>query len=220
MFARAPSHLQGRRCYVPVMNSRITTLAQVAKGLGLSSFILALAVNASAAALFSKGPERFKLEASKGKTPTFRVLSDSMTKQALAMGVISMINAQPEVTPKLPMTNYVDLKFDTLTIEPVSKNSKKLEMSLKISGYTVDLDQTIDRDKFLAGQTVEVKFPASNRTVAMYDVESRGTLKMKLNPDHQSITLENVYAKMSFDSPLGDSGQEVVQFSGIGKRLP
>jgi hypothetical protein len=167
--------------------------------------------------LFSKGSETFKIENQKGQTPTFRVLSDSMTKQALAMATIGMLNAQDEVKPKIPLNSYIDLKFQSLTLEPATK--KDLRMSVKLSGYTVDLDQTINKQDLLSGKVIEVQYPKTQKDVAMYSVESNGKLKLHLEKATQNLILENVEAKMNFESPMGDDGSETVKFSGTAKRV-
>lgn len=183
----------------------------------LSLFLTWQSLAAQGSELFAKGPETFQIQNQKGQTPTFRVLSDTMTKQALAMAAIGMINAQDEVQPKLPLTQYLDLKFQTVTLTP--EGADKLRMKLKLSGYPVDLEQTISKKELLSGQPIEVRYPRTESDVAMYSVESQGHLRLRLDRARQTLMLENVEAKMSFDSPLGDSGSEAIKFSGTAKRI-
>jgi hypothetical protein len=182
----------------------------------LSLWIL-LATPSHAAELFNKGRETFQILNDKGQTPTFRVLQDSMTKQALAMAAIGLINAQDDVKPKLPMTGYVDLKFQTLTLTPEGKD--KLKMKLKLSGYPIDIDQTISKSDLLSGKKIEVRYPEKESELAMYTVQSSGLLRLHLEKAAQTLILETVDAKINFDSPLGDSGDEAVRFSGRAKRI-
>jgi hypothetical protein len=176
-----------------------------------------LTAQAEAKLLFAKGTESFKIENTKGQTPTFRVLSDSMTKQALAMATISMLNAQEDVQPKIPLNSYIDLKFQTLTLTP--QKGRDLQVTLKLSGYSVDLDQMINKEALLQGKEIEVVYPKTSKDVAVYTVESNGRLKMHLDKASQVLILENVEAKMTFESPLGDDGSEKIQFSGKAKRI-
>lgn len=181
------------------------------------SLSLLLSAPVFATELFAKGAETFTIKNQKGETPTFRVLSDSMSKQALAMAAIGLLNAQDEVKPKIAVEPYLDLKFQTLTLTPTGKDG--IELKLKLSGYTVDLDQTISKRDLLSGASVEVRYPKTEKDVAMYSVDSSGSLKMHLEKATQTLILENVEAKMTFESPLGDNGSESVKFSGTAKRL-
>ena len=182
---------------------------------------ISVSAPASGSELFVKGPETFKFQDAKGETPTFRVLTDSMSKRALAIGVITLINSEKSVHPKMPITDYVDLKFQTLRIEPVLKSPDKLQMTLKISGYPIDIDQTIIRKDFLSGQLIEVRYPKKSRDVMMYNVETDGNMAMKWDMKADVLIFNEVRAKLSFDPPMsmGDSETESVKFSGIGKRL-
>lgn len=183
------------------------------------TLFLALA-NAEAASspLFTKGAERFVIQDQKGKTPEFRVLDGGGTEQALALAVISILNAQPQVEPKIPARDYVDLKIQELKLEPESKTSKRLLMTLKLSGYDVEFAETIDRSKFESGAPIEIKFPQKNKSVAMFHITSSGLLKMKFDPKAGIILLNDVRAKLDYESPLGDSGREAIQFQGKGIR--
>jgi hypothetical protein len=181
------------------------------------SLLMLASFNTHAAELFEKGRETFQIQNQKGQTPTFRVLQSSMTKQALAMAAIGLLNAQDEVQPKLPMTQYVDLKFQTLTLVPEGKDT--LRMKLKLTGYTLDLDKTISRKELLSGKVINIQYPRTESEVAMYTVASNGALKLRLDKATQTLILENVEAKMNFDSPLGDSGTESIRFAGIAKRV-
>lgn len=171
-----------------------------------------------APALFAKGQERFVVQDAKGKTPEFRVLDGGGTEQALALAVIALLNAQPEVEPKIPARDYVDLKVQELKLEPESKASKNLLMTLKLSGYDVEFTETVDRKKFESGAPIEIKFPQRKKTVAMFHVESSGLLKMKWDAKAGSVVFTDVRAKLDYDSPLGDSGREAIQFQGKGLR--
>lgn len=175
-------------------------------------------VNAASSPLFTKGAERFVIQDQKGKTPEFRVLDGGGTEQALALAVIAILNAQPQVEPKIPARDYVDLKIQELKLEPESKTSKRLLMTLKLSGYDVEFTETVDRSKFEAGAPIEIKFPQKNKSVAMFQITSSGLLKMKLDPKAQMLILSDVRAKLDYESPLGDSGREAIQFQGKGIR--
>lgn len=181
------------------------------------SLLLAVSFNARASDLFAKGRETFQIKNQKGQTPTFRVLHDTMTKQALAMAAIGLLNAQDEVQPKLPLNRYVDLKFQTLTLVPEGKD--RLRVKLKLTGYTVDLDQTIAKQDLLSGKPIDIRYPKTESEVALYTVESNGALRLHLDKATQTLVLENVEAKMNFDSPLGDSGSESIRFTGTAKRV-
>lgn len=175
-------------------------------------------VKAASSPLFAKGAERFVIQDQKGKTPEFRVLDGGGTEQALALAVISILNAQPQVEPKIPARDYVDLKIQELKLEPESKTSKRLLMTLKLSGYDVEFTETIDRARFEAGAPIEIKFPQKNKSVAMFHITSSGLLKMKFDPKAESLILNDVRAKLDYESPLGDSGREAIQFQGKGIR--
>lgn len=175
-------------------------------------------VQSSSPTLFGKGVETFILQDSKGKTPEFRVLDGGGTEQALALGVIALLNAQPQVEPKIPARDYVDLKLQELKLEPESKTSKRLLMTLKLSGYDVEFIQTVDRQKFESGAPIEIAFPHKDKTVAMFHVVSSGVLKMKYDAKSGTLVLNDVRAKLNYDSPLGDSGTESIQFQGKGLR--
>ena len=192
-----------------------------------SAFALASASQAATAAkpatsgsvpLFSKGQERFILKDAKGKTPEFRVLDGGGTEQALALAVIGILNAQPQVEPKIPARDYVDLKVQELKFEPESKTSRQLLMTLKLSGYDVEFIERVDRKKFESGAPIEIRFPQKSKTVAMFHIESSGLLKMKYDPKTGDLILNDVRAKLDYDSPLGDSGKEAIQFQGRGLR--
>ena len=185
------------------------------KTLVLSLFLAATAAHASE--LFSKGSETFKIENAKGQTPTFRILSDSMTKQALAMAAIGALNAQDEVRPKIALTPYVDLKVQTLTLTP--EGADKLHAKLKLSGYNVDLDQRLSKKELLSGQTITVKYPKTTKDVAMYTVTSSGNLRLHLEKAKQVLILENVEATMNFESPMGGAEDEAIQFAGLARRV-
>ncbi len=194
-------------------------LAMAALSFSTTTFsTTAFSTTAFSGELFAKGAETFKIQTAKGETPSFRVLSDSMSKRALAIGVITLINADKSVQPKLPMTDYVDLKFQSLVIEPVSKTPDKLQMTLKISGNLVELNQTINRESFVSGKVIEVKYPRSAREIMMYNVESEGQMKLKWEKKEDRVVLDEVRAKLSFEPLMGESEVESVKFSALGKR--
>lgn len=182
------------------------------------SFVTASA-QAATGALFANGAsETFKLQDKNGKTPEFRILDGGGSEQALALGVIATLNAQAEVQPKLPMQNHVDLKLQSLKFEPLSKTSKELAMMIKLSGYEIEFKETVNRAKFESGANIEINFPQKEKQLAMFNVESSGKLKMKFDPKTQTLLLSDVQAKMKYESPLGDNGQETIQFTGKGIR--
>jgi len=189
----------------------------MSKSLVLSLIVL-FSLRAFSSDLFSKGAETFTIQNQSGQTPTFRVLSDSLTKQALAVAVIGVLNAQDSVQPKIPVSPYLDLKFQTLTLTPEGRDG--LALKLKLSGYDVDLSQTISKQELLSGKTVVVRYPETEKEVAMYTVDSGGSLKMRLEKAKDRLILEDVDAKMTFESPLGDEGSEAVHFSGTANRRP
>lgn len=167
--------------------------------------------------LFAKGIENFKIQDKSGKTPQFRVLDDGLSEQALALGIIAALNAQETVQPKIPVREFIDLKFESMKVEPLSE--KELAISLKLSGYEMWIEKTIDKVKFLLGETIEIKVPESEKQIAMYNVTSSGKVKMRLNKMSNEIIFDDVSAKMNFTTPLGDDGSESVKFSGKGIRL-
>lgn len=152
----------------------------------------------------------YNIKNAKGETPSFRVLDKTVTEQALALAAITALNT--EGGQKIPVTNYVDLKFQQLTLKPIDAHI--LALRLKLSGRDVDLEKTVSKDDLLKGKTITVDYPKTEKDVAMYDVTSSGQLKMHLDKASGDIILENVEAKMSFESPLGEDGTERVQFSG------
>lgn len=204
--------------------NQMTLVSKTARNMQLVLGLVALMSTSQAfgeQALFSKGAETFNIENKSGQTPTFRVLSGSMTKQALAMAAASLLNAEDDVKPKIPLNPYFDLKFQTLTLTPLKDERLKkdqLRMTLKLSGYAVDLDQTISRTDLLLGKVIDVIYPKTEKDVAMYSVESSGRMKLHLEKPSQSLILENVEAKMSFSSAIGEDGKESVQFSGKARR--
>jgi hypothetical protein len=172
----------------------------------------ALATNTTP--LFSKGDEIFKFENAKGQQPVFRILDDSMTEKALAVAAIATLNTQGHVEPKIPMQDYIDLKFQTLKFSPPKRDSKQVDLSVKVSGYEIWLGKSIQRADFLSGKTLTVPFPTGDRTVAMFDVKANGNLKFRLDPKTNIVILDNVQADMSFTAPVGDGGSEAIRFSG------
>jgi hypothetical protein len=168
--------------------------------------------------LFKNGAETFQLQDQSGKTPEFRVLDGNASEKALALGVIAALNAQAEVDPKIPVQDHVDLKVQSLTFEPLSKKSKELSMTMKLSGYNVEFTQTVNRAKFESGAPIEIKFPQKEKQFAMFNIESSGNVKMRFDPKTQVLMLNDVRAKLDYDSTLGDSGTEAIQFSGKGLR--
>ncbi|MES2857522.1 MAG: hypothetical protein V4692_16750 [Bdellovibrionota bacterium] len=179
------------------------------------SSITAHAAN-SKGPLFSKGEEVFDIQNQAGKTPVFRVLDDSTSERALAIAVITTLNSQSEVQPKIPQKDYLDLKFETMKFAPNGKN--KIDLSIKLSGYEVALEKTVDRADFLAGKPISIPFPSGRRNVAFFDVNASGNLKFRFDSAKEIVVLDEVRAKMDFDSPLGDEGEESIKFSGRGIR--
>jgi hypothetical protein len=168
--------------------------------------------------LFSQGAETFKIQDQSGKTPQYRVLDDTGTEQALALGIISTLNSQKDFQPKLPMKEHIDLRVETLSLKPVAGNANELAIALKLSGYNLELENKVDRARFLSGQPIEINFPATERDVTLFTVHSSGRLKMRLNPKTDVVLLDDVQAKMNFTSPLGGEGSEAIRFSGRGIR--
>jgi len=185
-------------------------------------FLFSLAMPGFAVAdlkpLFHNGAEVFKIQNNAGKTPQFRVLDDTPTEKALALGVITALNTQADVQPKIPMTDYIDLKFESMKLIPSKKQAKDILLSIRLSGYELELEKIISRVDFLAGKLIEIPFPTGKRQVAVFDVSSRGSLKMRLDPKTNVIILENVAADMDFEAPVMGGGSESVRFSGKGIR--
>ncbi len=189
-------------------------------GLIFTVLLVSAAYGANKSPMFSKGVEIFRIEISKGKTPQFRVLDDNATDKALALATIAFINSHQEVQPKVPMRDYIDLKIETLKLKVASdvKHGGDLDLTLKLSGYELELDRTVKKDKFLSGQTIEINYPSRTREVAMFTVNSSGSLRMRLDTKTNELILQNVHAKMDYDSQFGGSGWEDIRFSGKGIR--
>lgn len=168
--------------------------------------------------LFSLGAESFRVQDAKGKTPQFRILDDSASEKALALGIIATLNASG-VKPQIPVSDYIDLKVERLTLEPASRaNPDEIVVALRLSGYELPLSKTISKKKFLSGELVEIDFPPTTKTVTVYDVESYGKLRMRWQSATQSIAIETAQATMDFESQFGSTGSETIKFSGKGLR--
>lgn len=166
--------------------------------------------------MFSGGTETFKIQNEKGRTPEFRVLDDDATEKALAYAAIAYINSHEEVTPKVPVRDYVDLKVETLRLTPNGKT--ELDVFLKLSGYELELDRTINRQKLLSGETIDVVYSPKSKDVAIFTIQSSGSLRMRFDKATNSLLLQKVHAKMNYESQFGGEGQEEIRFSGKGIR--
>lgn len=171
---------------------------------------------ATKAPLFARGAEVFKIQDNKGHTPQFRILDDTTTEKALALAAITFINSHEEVTPKVPVRDYIDLKVESLKLIPKSKS--ELEMTLKLSGYNLQMNRTVDRKKFLSGQPIHLRYDPTEKEIALFNVQSRGNMKMQLDPKTNTIALQEVFAKLDYESQFGATGSEEIKFNGRGIR--
>ncbi len=174
-------------------------------------------VSAAAPGPFAKGPETFVFRDAKGLAPTFRVLHSTPSKRALALAAGAALNAHAEVKPKLPIQPYIDLKIESLTLEPAKED--RLAVRARVSGYDLDVGKTVSRKDLLAGKLIDVRFEPHAQSVALFDVRFRGgRLKFRFDRKADALIVENAQARLEFATPLGGEESEAIQFKGRGTR--
>jgi hypothetical protein len=180
------------------------------------AFSLPQAHAATSGELFGKGKETFLISNNLKKPVRFRLLEDSITKQAVALAIIATVNAQPDVKPKLPTQSYIDARVESLTLIP---KGDRLNLLARVSGHDLEIPGSINRKEFLDGKTVKVVFPPQTKTVATFDLDFKGgELRMKLDKPKNELVIEDARGKLEFQGPLGGEETEKVQFSGRGIR--
>ena len=187
--------------------------------------VLVLGVSApsigQAAELFGpvmKSTETFIVHDAAGRVPTFRVLKDTPSDRTLAIAVLTTLNLQPEVQPKLPLTDYIDLKIEAMTLAPVAGSNTDLTLTVKVSGHEMELPKKVNKTDFLSGKPIELNFPKEERQVAVFDVNSNGKLRFKLLPGHNEIQIDEAVGHVKYDSSFLGSGDETVKFTGTATR--
>ncbi len=178
--------------------------------------ILLFPVFAFAAPLFEKGPEQFELKDNKGQTPHFRILSGSVTKEALAMAINSIVkfpNAKSETQP------YVDLLLEKLTLTPEKSSPEKIGMVMRVSGRDFEIDTTLSKSALLKGQLIEVKPAPREEDLAMFSTTTNGKVSLKYDPAKDVLLIPEAKLDLKFKSPLSDEESEHIQFSGKGIHL-
>jgi hypothetical protein len=164
--------------------------------------------------IFAHGPATFKIENTAHKPPHFRVLSETASDKALALAIATALNAQPDVKPKLPVQDHIDLDLQTLTLTP--ETGGKLGLEVRVSGHDVDLPKSISRQDFLAGKPIRLAFDPSDKTISVFEVQFLGGhLFMNFDPASQNLVITDAAASMHYDMPLGD-GDQSLKFSGRG----
>jgi hypothetical protein len=160
--------------------------------------------------LFSKNPESFQLKDSQGKTPTFKLFSDSMSKKALALAINSYFKLDSSDK------SSVQARFEKMTLKAL-KNGK-VDLSLQLSGKIFDLEASPNKDDVVSGKTIQVKIPTENHDVGVFSVNTKGQFKMRFSPNENKLYLENVEGHFRFDNPLGEEESEDLKFSAVGIR--
>ncbi len=186
----------------------------------LSVFIfVASAAAAPASKLSFEKPEVFKIVDSRGRTPKFRVLDDSPSEQALAVAIASTINQEASVQPKLPMSGYLDLEIRKMSFAPVAKNPAKLDVTVNLSGYDVEIEKTVSRSALLAGELITLEFPKGEKSVSLFSINGNGHVKFRFDKKSSELVIEDAYGKMAYETPLDPGGTETIRFKGRGLPL-
>lgn len=192
----------------PIMAATVLALSPLAQGAPPS---------VSETPLFSKGLETFIVRDAKGNTPSFRVLHQTASERALALAVITSLNMAPE-TEKLPVKEYIDLKIEELTLQAAPSKANDLTMTAKVSGRYLEIPKPVDRAKFLAGETIEMSFPLTQKNVALFDVKSDGKIRFKWVPERKEIQILEGMGHINYAAPLLGGGDETIRFTGVGAR--
>ena len=166
----------------------------------------------------TRSPEFFTVKDASGRVPTFRVLKDTSTDRTLAIAVITTLNLQPNVQPKLPLTDYIDMKIEEIALTPAAGSTTELTMTVKVSGHYAELPKKVNKSDFLSGKSIELDFPKTERQVAVFDVNSNGKMRFKLLPGHNEIQIDEALAHVKYDSPFLGGGDQTVKFTGRATR--
>lgn len=167
--------------------------------------------------LFSKGAETFLIKDKSGKTPQFQVLDDSPSEKALASMLVTFMNADPKVQPKIPTDENLKLKVESLELAPSVDGPNQLVVSIKLSGREVELNRPVDKAKLLSGAPVTIDFPQSSKNLALFEVQSSGRLKMRLDKATNNLIIDEARAKSNIKMS-GVEGAENISFTGRGLR--
>ncbi len=177
--------------------------------------LLGLRAFASQAPLFQNGSESFRIVDDHGKSPSFRVLNDSMTKRALAMALNSALKLSD---PGSAMHPYVDLHFEKIVFHSIKGAPQKAALVLQVSGREFKLEQTIQKADLLNGKTIAVRIPADDHEIAMVNVTSEGQLVFKYNARLNQLLISRVQGHLEIENPLSENETEQILFSGRGLR--
>ena len=163
----------------------------------------------------SEFPKTFLLKTKAGQPLHFRTLSSTPTKQALAMAIETVLNADADFKPKLPVQSQIDVIIETVTFE--SEKAGKLSVMVRISGHEADVPKTVNRDDFLAGHVIDVVLDPEDESVGPFEVQFLGGhSRFHYNKAKSELVVEETKGKVHFDSPLGTEGDETIEFSAIG----
>ena len=170
-------------------------------------------------ALFGAGPETFLLHDPSGQVPSFRILSDSTAKQALALAIEATLNSQETVEPKLPVDGHIDLRFESLTLLPAKGD--RLKLRARVSGHELDIDKDLSQADLLAGKTIDLAFAPAEKSISLFQVRfTGGHFRFRLDRAAKRLVIEDANARALFSAPFGGEGEEAIRFHGRGDRVP
>ncbi len=184
----------------------------------LTCAVEVLAVSNSKTELFAQGAESFVLENNVGGPLKKQLLVDTPTKQAVAAALVQYLNSKPETKPKVPVQQGIPVHFEKLTFIPEGKTD--LLLVARVSGHDFEISQKIDRQEFLAGKSVALKFNPLQKDLSPFMLKFRGgQFHLRLDPQKKELLIEDGTAELDFEIPFAGEESESLKFSGRGKRL-
>lgn len=163
--------------------------------------------------LFKNKTETFKILDSKSKAPQFRILNSSVTKKSLAVALNAAFKLGDSQSG---VKDYVEVRPENISFESI--DDKSAQITLRVSGREVILDQVVPKADLRSGKSITVKVPAKEYEVTMFTVTSKGGFTIRYDAKLDQLSISNASVNFEIDSTMTEEDPETIKFDGKGIR--